>query len=76
MIPDTQNYVDDTHQEAQGFAFDASEQMIAQFAWIAQRGRKQGGAKPATFWCCASCPCEVINSYPPGLAGNAALISS
>ncbi len=43
MIPDTQNYVDYTHQRAEGFAFDASEQFIQQLAWIAARGRSKGG---------------------------------
>jgi len=43
MIPDTQNYIDFTHQKASGFAFDASDQFIAQMAWIAERGRGQGG---------------------------------
>jgi hypothetical protein len=43
MIPDTQNYVDYTHQKAHGFAIDASEQFIAQMKWIAERGRAQGG---------------------------------
>ena len=43
MIPDTQNYVDYTHQRATGFAIDASEQFIAQMEWIAQRGRASGG---------------------------------
>jgi hypothetical protein len=43
VIPDTQNYVDYTHQKAEGFAIDASEQFIAQMAWIAEGGRGQGG---------------------------------
>ena len=43
MIPDTQNYVDYTHQSAAGFVFDASEQFIEQMAWIAARGRATGG---------------------------------
>ena len=43
MIPDTQNYVDYTHQLAGGFVFDASEQFIAQMAWIAARGRSTEG---------------------------------
>ena len=33
MIPDTQNYVDYTHQRDQGFALDASRQFIQQMAW-------------------------------------------
>ena len=43
MIPDTQNYVDYTHQLAGGFVFDASEQFIAQMAWLAARGRSTEG---------------------------------
>jgi hypothetical protein len=43
VIPDTQNYVDYTHQKREGFAIDASEQFIDQMAWIAERGRAQGG---------------------------------
>jgi len=35
-IPDTQDYVDYTHQDAEGFAFDASDQFIEQMAWIAE----------------------------------------
>jgi len=43
MIPDTQNYVDYTHQKAEGFALDASELFIAQMRWIAERSRARGG---------------------------------
>ena len=43
MIPDTQNYVDYTHQKAQGFALDASEMFIEQMRWIAGHSRAQGG---------------------------------
>ncbi|MFK7895459.1 MAG: serine/threonine protein phosphatase [Myxococcota bacterium] len=43
MIPDTQNYTDYTHQEAEGFVFDASEMFIAQMDWIAARSRTNGG---------------------------------
>ena len=43
MIPDTQNYVDYTHQTAAGFALDASDQFIAQMEWIAARGQAMGG---------------------------------
>ena len=43
VIPDTQNYVDYTHQKNEGFAIDASEQFIEQMGWIAARGRAQGG---------------------------------
>ena len=41
--PIRQNYVDYTHQTAEGFAFDASEQFIEQMRWIAERGRARGG---------------------------------
>ncbi len=43
MIPDTQNYVDYSHQEVEGFALDASDLFIAQMAWIAERSRSRGG---------------------------------
>jgi len=43
MIPDTQNYVDYTHQRDQGFALDASRQFIQQMAWVAARARSKGG---------------------------------
>lgn len=43
MIPDTQNYVDYTHQRDEGFALDASELFIAQMEWIAERGVASGG---------------------------------
>ena len=43
MIPDTQNYVDYTHQRDEGFALDASELFVEQMAWIAARGRPGGG---------------------------------
>lgn len=43
VIPDTQNYVDYTHQKNEGFAIDASEQFIEQMRWISQRGVAQGG---------------------------------
>ena len=43
MIPDTQNYVDYSHQTAEGFALDASDLFIAQMDWIAQRARSKGG---------------------------------
>lgn len=43
MIPDTQNYVDYTHQTAEGFAFDASDLFIEQMAWIAEHGESSGG---------------------------------
>lgn len=43
MIPDTQNYVDYTHQKSEGFAIDANEMFIAQMRWIAEHGAAQGG---------------------------------
>lgn len=43
MIPDTQNYVDYTHQRAEGFAIDAAELFLQQMKWIAERGRSRGG---------------------------------
>ncbi len=43
MIPDTQNYVDYTHQKDEGFALDASGLFIAQMRWIAERARSRGG---------------------------------
>jgi hypothetical protein len=43
MIPDTQNYVDYTHQKAEGFAMDSAELYLQQMAWIAERGRSKGG---------------------------------
>ncbi len=43
MIPDTQNYVDFTHQKDAGFAIDSSEQFIEQMRWIADHARGSGG---------------------------------
>ena len=43
MIPDTQNYVDYTHQRAEGFVFDASHLLMEQMRWIASRSRARGG---------------------------------
>ena len=43
MIPDTQNYVDYTHQRNEGFAIDASEQFIEQMQWIADHAHSAGG---------------------------------
>lgn len=43
MIPDTQNYVDYTHQKKEGFAVDAAELFIQQLAWVAAHGRANGG---------------------------------
>ncbi|MEZ4332244.1 MAG: serine/threonine protein phosphatase [Myxococcota bacterium] len=43
MIPDTQNYVDYTHQREAGFVFDASLLLIEQMEWIASRTAPRGG---------------------------------
>ena len=43
MIPDTQNYVDYTHQRAEGFAIDAAELFIEQMTWVAEHARSKGG---------------------------------
>jgi hypothetical protein len=43
MIPDTQNYVDYSHQMNEGFAIDAADLFIEQLAWVAERARSKGG---------------------------------
>ena len=43
VIPDTQNYLDYTHQTAEGFAFDASELFLAQMRDVARRAAGSGG---------------------------------
>ncbi|MBK7949840.1 MAG: metallophosphoesterase [Deltaproteobacteria bacterium] len=43
MIPDTQNYVDYSHQRAEGFVFDASHLLMEQMRWIASRTVGEGG---------------------------------
>ena len=43
MIPDTQNYVDYTHQRDAGFAFDASALFIEQMRWLSQQRPEDGG---------------------------------
>ncbi|MFC5374152.1 serine/threonine protein phosphatase [Brevundimonas faecalis] len=43
VVPDTQNYVDFTHQKAEGFPFDAREMMIEQFRFIADNAVSRGG---------------------------------
>lgn len=43
MVPDTQNYVDYSHQRAEGFALDAADLFQAQMAWIAGNARSRGG---------------------------------
>ena len=43
VIPDTQNYVDYTHQKAEGFPFDARELFFEQMSYIASRLQTNGG---------------------------------
>lgn len=43
VIPDTQNYMDYTHQKAAGFGFDASELFIQQMQYIADKSMANGG---------------------------------
>lgn len=43
VIPDTQNYMDYTHQTAESFPFDANEQFFAQMAYIAANVESAGG---------------------------------
>lgn len=43
VIPDTQNYVDYTHQTAEKFPFDASKLFLDQMQYIAQNTESQGG---------------------------------
>jgi hypothetical protein len=43
MIPDTQNYVDFTHQKAEGFAIDAVDLYLQQMQWVADHAESQGG---------------------------------
>jgi len=43
MIPDTQNYVDYSHQRAEGFVFDASHLLMEQMQWVASRSAAKGG---------------------------------
>ncbi|MBW2420402.1 MAG: serine/threonine protein phosphatase [Deltaproteobacteria bacterium] len=43
VIPDTQNYVDYTHQRADGFALDASELFLEQMRDVARRAVGNGG---------------------------------
>ena len=42
-IPDTQNYLDYTHQKADGFALDAADQFMAQMRYIAGLSSTNGG---------------------------------
>jgi hypothetical protein len=43
VIPDTQNYLDHTHQRAGGFAFDASEMFLEQMRFVARLTPDAGG---------------------------------
>ncbi|HWU01419.1 MAG TPA: metallophosphoesterase [Novosphingobium sp.] len=43
VIPDTQNYVDYTHQKEEGFAFDAAPMLMEQMKFVADHTRGQGG---------------------------------
>ncbi|MFC6634350.1 metallophosphoesterase [Microbulbifer taiwanensis] len=43
VIPDTQNYLDYTHQKAEGFPFDASAMFIEQMQYIADNLQSAGG---------------------------------
>ena len=43
VIPDTQNYLDYTHQLAEGFPFDANEMFLQQMQYIADNLESEGG---------------------------------
>lgn len=43
VIPDTQNYIDFTHQKTEGFPFDASEMFLDQMKYIADNSVSNGG---------------------------------
>lgn len=43
VIPDTQNYLDFTHQTAEGFPFDASELFLEQMTYLAENLESEGG---------------------------------
>lgn len=43
VIPDTQNYLDYTHQAAEGFPFDANKLFIEQMQYIADNLQSEGG---------------------------------
>lgn len=43
VIPDTQNYVDFTHQRAEGFPFDARDMLNEQMRFIADHAASRGG---------------------------------
>ena len=43
VLPDTQNYLDYTHQKAEGFPFEASEMFLEQMQYIADNLESAGG---------------------------------
>jgi len=43
VLPDTQNYIDWSHQTAAGFPFDASKLFLEQMQYVADHLRSQGG---------------------------------
>lgn len=43
VIPDTQNYVDYSHQKSKGFAIDAGDLFLQQMQYIADNATKNGG---------------------------------
>lgn len=47
VIPDTQNYLDHTHQRSAGFPFDAHDMLDAQLGFAAAHARSNGG--PVAF---------------------------
>src|SRR3546814_12639160 len=45
VIPDTQNYIDFSHQREAGFPIDAKEIFFAQMEYIARNARSAGGER-------------------------------
>ena len=43
VIPDTQNYMDYTHQKAENFPFDANQMFFEQMRYVAANLESQGG---------------------------------
>lgn len=43
VLPDTQNYLDYTHQRGEGFPFDAKEMFLQQMRYIAENAESAGG---------------------------------
>jgi hypothetical protein len=43
VLPDTQNYMDYTHQKAENFPFDASELFLGQMKYVAENLQSRGG---------------------------------